>query len=81
MNKKKQHDSMLIVDKYIVIDETDQAIVVWCDFYKDAEVQAKDFVEINDGHDIIIVKVSEAFRVYVPEEPQIEVRPMSLDEL
>ena len=85
MNKKKQHDSMLsmgnLLAKYIVIDETNQAIVVWCDFYKEAETQAKDFAEMNDGHDIIIVKLSEAFRVYVPEEPQIEVRPMSLDEL
>ena len=75
MNKKK------VVEKYIVIDETDQAIVVWCDFYKEAETQAKDFAEMNDGHDTIIVKLSDAFRVYVPEEPQIEVRPMNLDEL
>jgi len=70
-----------ITEKYIIIDETDQAIVIWCDFYAEAETHAKDFAEINDGHDIIIVKLSDAFRVYVPEEPQIEVRPMNLDDL
>ena len=75
MKKKK------ITEKYIVIDETEQSIVIWCDFYAEAETQAKDFAEINDGHDIIIVKLSDAFRVYIPEEPQIEVRLMDLDEL
>ena len=75
-SKKKK-----VVEKYIVIDETEQAIVVWCDFYKEAETKAKDFAEINYNHDIIIVKLSDAFRVYIPEEPQTEVRPMNLDEL
>jgi len=74
-NKKKE------IEKYLVIDETDQAIISWEDGFIFAETTAKDFAEINDGHDIIIVKLSKAFRVIVPEEPQYEVCPMDLNEL
>jgi hypothetical protein len=70
-----------VTEKYLVIDENDQSIEQWCDSYVEAEKYAKDFATKRDSDDIVILKISGAFRVYIPEEPQVEVRPMNLDEL
>jgi hypothetical protein len=70
-----------VVEKYLVIDEVDGSIEQWCDSYAEAEKYAKDFATKRDSDDVVILKISDAFRVYIPEEPQVEVRPMNLDEL
>jgi len=64
-------------EKYLVIDEEDQSIELWCDSYKDAERDAISFGRDN----IVILKIAAAWRVYLPEEPELEVKPMDLGEL
>jgi hypothetical protein len=69
------------VEKYIIMDETDQSIVSWCDSFDDAKMDAIGFADKNSGHDIIFIRVSEAYRVIFPQEPQLEIHPMKLEEL
>ena len=69
------------IAKYVIIDEDDESIVSWVDNFHDAEKAAVDFTVRQDNDNIVILQISDAWRIGLPEVPLPKVRKISLEEL